>query len=279
MVRLRRLIAVARHLRPPSPTPRPPHSRTVAALASSGATRLNTSSQMEYRRLGRSGLDVSVLGYGATSYESAEAATELVRECLAHGITFFDCAEAYSDGEAERLLGEAFAALQVPRSDIVVSTKLVKGGDGPNEIGLSRKHILEGTRASLDRLGLDYVDMVLAHRPDDSTPMEEIVRAFNMLLDQNLALYWVRPSPPVAPCRCAALSRGAGGAGRLSMEFGAAGGGLDCRQRPGPGRPPRRPGPVLHRRERRRCRAPVAAQLPSAWGRAAAGGDGHAAAD
>ena len=66
----------------------------------------------------------------------------------------------------------------MPRSDIVVSTKLFKGGDGPNEIGLSRKHILEGTRASLDRLGLDYLDMVLAHRPDDSTPMEEIVRAF-----------------------------------------------------------------------------------------------------
>ena len=276
MVLPHRLAAVARHLTPPSPTP----LRTVAALASSGATRLNTSSQMEYRRLGRSGLDVSVLGYGATSYESAEAAIELVRECLAHGITFFDCAEAYSDGEAERLLGEAFAALQVPRSDIVVSTKLFKGGDGPNEIGLSRKHILEGTRASLDRLGLDYLDMVLAHRPDDSTPMEEIVRAFNMLLDQNLALYWVGPLSASSTLPMRGAEPGVrGGAGCLSMEFGAADGGLDRRQRPGPGRPPRRPRPVLHRRERRRRRAPVAAQLPSAWGRAAAGGDGHATAD
>jgi aryl-alcohol dehydrogenase-like predicted oxidoreductase len=61
---------------------------------------------------------------------------------------------------------------------------------GPNEVGLSRKHILEGTKASLARLQLDYLDMVLAHRPDDSTPMEETVRAFNMLLDQNLCLYW-----------------------------------------------------------------------------------------
>jgi aryl-alcohol dehydrogenase-like predicted oxidoreductase len=81
---------------------------------------------MEYRRLGRSGLDVSVLGYGATSYESVEQATELIRECLNHGITFFDCAEAYSNGEAERIFGEALRILQVPRRDIVVSTKLFK---------------------------------------------------------------------------------------------------------------------------------------------------------
>jgi aryl-alcohol dehydrogenase-like predicted oxidoreductase len=131
-----------------------------------------------------------VLGYGATSYESVEQAMALVSECLSHGVNFFDCAEAYSNGEAETSLGEALHRLQVPRCDIVVSTKLFKGGDGPNEVGLSRKHILEGTKASLARLQLDYLDMVLAHRPDDSTPMEEIVRAFNMLLDQNLCLYW-----------------------------------------------------------------------------------------
>ncbi len=136
------------------------------------------------------GLDVSVLGYGATSYESVEQAMDLVSECLKHGITFFDCAEAYSNGDAEVILGEALRRLNVPRCDIVVSTKIFKGGDGPNEIGLSRKHILEGTKASLARLQLSYLDMVLAHRPDDSTPMEEIVRAFNMLLDQNLCLYW-----------------------------------------------------------------------------------------
>lgn len=115
---------------------------------------------------------------------------ELVSECLRHGITFFDCAEAYSNGDAEAILGAALQRLNVPRCDIVVSTKIFKGGDGPNEIGLSRKHILEGTIASLARLQLPYLDMVLAHRPDDSTPMEEVVRAFNMLLDHNLCLYW-----------------------------------------------------------------------------------------
>ncbi|KAG0245652.1 ATP-sensitive inward rectifier potassium channel 1, partial [Mortierella polycephala] len=76
------------------------------------------------------------------------------------------------------------------RSDLVISTKLFWGGKGPNDRGLSRKHIIEGTDASLKRLQLDYVDLLYAHRPDPDTPMEEIVRAFNFVIEKGKAFYW-----------------------------------------------------------------------------------------
>ena len=81
-------------------------------------------------------------------------------------------------------------ALNVPRKDIVVSTKLIRVGLAPNDIGLSRKRIIEGCRASLKRLQLDYVDLIFAHRPDYSVPLEEIVRGFSWLIDNGLAHYW-----------------------------------------------------------------------------------------
>ena len=118
-----------------------------------------------------------------------DEAKTLIGACLDHGINFFDCAESYSAGDAEVKLGRAFKELGVPREDIVVSTKLWTSGSGPNRTGLSAKRVREGTAACLARLQLEYVDVLLAHRPDDATPMEETVRAFNGCLERGQALW------------------------------------------------------------------------------------------
>jgi voltage-dependent potassium channel beta subunit len=109
------------------------------------------------------------------------------------GINFFDCAECYSIGESERIIGQAIKKYKWKRNDLVISTKIYWGGDfgsNPNNVGLSRKHIVEGLNGSLERLGLDYVDLVYAHRPDRNTPIEETVRGFNHVIDQGKAFYW-----------------------------------------------------------------------------------------
>lgn len=110
------------------------------------------------------------------------------------GINFFDCAECYSKGASERLVGAAIKKHGWKRNDLVISTKIYWGADwGSNKVnnlGLSRKHIVEGLNASLDRLGLDYVDLIYAHRPDRNTPIEETVRAFNHIINQGKAFYW-----------------------------------------------------------------------------------------
>ena len=149
---------------------------------------------MEYRNLGRSGLKVSTLSFGAwvtfgTQIGEDEAA-KLMGTAYDHGVNFFDNAEAYADGRAETIMGTVIRRLGWKRSDLVLSTKIFWGGDGPNDSGLSRKHIVEGTRAALDRLQTDYVDLVYCHRPDVHTPIEETVRAMNHLIDQGMAFYW-----------------------------------------------------------------------------------------
>lgn len=109
------------------------------------------------------------------------------------GINFFDCAECYSIGESERIIGQAIKKYGWKRNNLVISTKIYWGGDfgsNPNNVGLSRKHIVEGLNGSLERLGLAYVDLVYAHRPDRNTPIEETVRAFNHVIDQGKAFYW-----------------------------------------------------------------------------------------
>ena len=110
------------------------------------------------------------------------------------GVNFFDCAEGYSDGESEIVMGEAVQKFGWKRNDLVISTKLYWGqahGDNPvNNKGLSRKHVLEGMDASLKRMNLDYVDLIYAHRPDRHTPIEETVRAFNHLINTGKAMYW-----------------------------------------------------------------------------------------
>ena len=149
---------------------------------------------MKYNYLGHSGLKVSALSFGAWvtfgDQIGEDVATELMTTAYEHGVNFFDNAEGYSQGKAETMMGNVIKKLGWKRSDLVVSTKIFWGGDGPNDLGLSRKHVLEGTWAALERFGMDYLDLVFCHRPDPHTPIEETVRAMNFLIDQGLAFYW-----------------------------------------------------------------------------------------
>ncbi|MGW8144719.1 MAG: potassium channel beta subunit family protein [Anaerolineales bacterium] len=149
---------------------------------------------MEYRYLGKSGLQVSALSLGAWVTYGGQVGEEVAYQCMdaaiKAGVNFFDNAEAYARGEAERVMGNVIKKAGWKRSDLVISTKIFWGGTGPNDRGLSRKHIIEGTKASLERLQLDYVDLLFCHRPDIHTPIEETVRAMNYLIDQGKVFYW-----------------------------------------------------------------------------------------
>jgi voltage-dependent potassium channel beta subunit len=155
---------------------------------------LERSSIMEYRFLGNSGLKVSALSFGAWVTFGPQMNEDKAAECmhLAHdaGVNFFDNAEVYAAGLAEDLMGKVLKKSGWKRSDYVVSTKIFWGGEGPNDRGLSRKHIVEGTDAALTRLQLDYVDLIFCHRADLHTPVEETVRAMNQVIHQGKALYW-----------------------------------------------------------------------------------------
>jgi len=154
---------------------------------------------MQYRFLGRSGLKISVISLGGWlthgGHTGDELALQTMKRAYECGVNFFDSAEGYAAGRAETLLGKAIKQFGWEREDLVISTKLywgekADGTKGVNDVGLSRKHILGGMKKSLSRLGLDYVDLVYAHRPDRYTPMEEVVRAFNYLINSGQALYW-----------------------------------------------------------------------------------------
>lgn len=149
---------------------------------------------MEYRRLGRSGLQVSALSLGAWVTMGGQIGEETAYQCMLAaydaGVNFFDNAESYARGNAEIVMGNAIKKAGWKRSDLVISTKIFWGGNGPNDCGLSRKHIYEGTNASLKRLQMDYVDLIFCHRPDRNTPIEETVWAMNQVLQQGKALYW-----------------------------------------------------------------------------------------
>lgn len=142
---------------------------------------------------------VSVLSFGSWvtfSYQvdEVEKAKHLISTAFHdYNINFFDNAEVYAHGESERIFGQALKELDIPRHDIVISTKLYFGATKEPSVtakGLSRKHIIEGMKASLSRLQLEYVDVVFCHRPDPETPIEETVRAMNWLIDQGFAFYW-----------------------------------------------------------------------------------------
>lgn len=149
---------------------------------------------MEYRFLGRSGLRVSALSYGSWVTFGQQADEQLAYDCMVkawdHGVNFFDNAEAYAQGESERLMGKALKRAGWRREDYVVSTKIFWGGKGVNAEGLSRKHIVEGVHRSLRHLQLDYVDLLFCHRPDLHTPIEETVWAMHNMVEQGKALYW-----------------------------------------------------------------------------------------
>ncbi len=163
---------------------------------------------MYYRMLGSTGLQVSVLSYGFWATFGAktdlkdQAGLERAKDCLrvarAAGVNLFDNAEVYGipHGAAEKIMGEAIAQLRAEdpktwrRSDLLITTKIFWGGNGVNEKGLSRKHVLEGLAASLVRLQASYVDLVFCHRPDPFTPTETVVRAMTAAVRQGLATAW-----------------------------------------------------------------------------------------
>jgi voltage-dependent potassium channel beta subunit len=149
---------------------------------------------MEYRHLGKSGLKVSELSFGSWVTFDDQLDVDAALKCMTTaydlGCNFFDNAEAYSAGMAETIMGEAISKSGWSRSDLVLSTKIFWGGAGPNDRGLSRKHILEGTDKALRRLRTDYVDLIFCHRPDTETPIGETVRAMDHIVSQGKALYW-----------------------------------------------------------------------------------------
>jgi voltage-dependent potassium channel beta subunit len=148
-------------------------------------------SNMIYRYLGNSGLRVSVISWGNwINVRDDQNTRDTVKVALDNGINFFDTAEIYGFGQGETSLGIALKELNVPRESLVISTKIFKCGSGVNDCFLSRKHINEGLRNSLKRLQLDYVDVVFAHRFDSITPLEEVCRSFDNIINRGLAFYW-----------------------------------------------------------------------------------------
>ena len=147
---------------------------------------------MEYRYLGNSGLRVSALGWGSMMMGSDkhENNVNAIKTLFSHGINFFDSAEIYDLGKCESELGKAIKELKIPREKIVVTTKIFRNGMDPNDSFLSRKHILEGLQQSLKRLQMDYVDVIFCHRYDKNTPIEEICRAMNYIIEKGMAFYW-----------------------------------------------------------------------------------------
>ncbi|XP_016340183.1 voltage-gated potassium channel subunit beta-2-like isoform X5 [Sinocyclocheilus anshuiensis] len=149
---------------------------------------------MRYRNLGKSGLRVSCLGLGTWvtfgGQITDEVAEQLMTLAYENGINLFDTAEVYAAGKAEMVLGSIIKKKGWRRSSLVITTKIYWGGKAETERGLSRKHIIEGLRASLERLQLEYVDVVFANRPDPNTPMEETVRAMTHVINQGMAMYW-----------------------------------------------------------------------------------------
>ena len=151
---------------------------------------LYDSSKMEYRYLGNSGLRVSVLSFGVMLHDNVENMKKILTICLNNGVNFFDTAEVYGMGVAEKTFGQALKELNVPREKIIVSIKILRSGSGPNDSGEGRKHIVEGVKQSLKNLQLEYADIVFAHRYDRDTPIEETVRAMNYLIEKGLTFYW-----------------------------------------------------------------------------------------
>lgn len=151
---------------------------------------------MEYRRLGKSGLQVSVLSFGSWITFGKQigdnTAEELMSLAYDSGVNFFDNAEIYARGQSELVMGSILKKKNWVRSSYCVSSKVFFGFEEgkPNQTGLSRKHIIEGCNAALKRLQFDYLDMLFCHRPDKNTPIEETVLAMNTLIQQGKILYW-----------------------------------------------------------------------------------------
>lgn len=149
---------------------------------------------MEYRRLGKSGLQVSEFSFGAWvtfgKQVDVDAAAKLIGTAYDRGVNFFDNAEGYESGAAEQVMGDAIKKLGLKRDTYAVSTKVFWGGKGPMNRGLNRKHVFDACHAGMKRLSVDYLDMYFCHRPDTQTPIEETVRAMHDLVSQGKVMYW-----------------------------------------------------------------------------------------
>lgn len=153
---------------------------------------------MEYRRLGKSGLQVSALSFGSwvsfSKQINDKTADELMGIAYDNGINFFDNAEVYALGESEKMMGRVLKKKKWDRTSYIVSSKAFWGWRGkdnkPNQTGCSRKHLLEACNEALQRLQVDYLDLYFCHRPDKQTPIEETVWAMNHLIQQGKILYW-----------------------------------------------------------------------------------------
>ncbi len=151
---------------------------------------------MEYRRLGKSGLQVSTLSFGSWltfgKQIDDKVADGLMSLAYDEGVNFFDNAEVYASGQSEIVMGNLLKKKSWARSTYCVSSKVFFGYEDklPNQTGLSRKHVIEGCHAALKRLQVEYIDLFFAHRPDKNTPIEETVLAMNTLIQQGKILYW-----------------------------------------------------------------------------------------
>ncbi len=148
---------------------------------------------MNYRQMGRTGLRLSSVSLGGWltfgGTVDAGGTKSIVRAAIDEGVNFIDLADVYAKGESERAVGQAIAGIR--RSDLVISSKVFgRMGEGPNDRGLSRKHIMESVEASLKRIGTDYLDLYFCHRADPETPLEETVRAMDDLVHQGKVHYW-----------------------------------------------------------------------------------------
>ena len=157
---------------------------------------------MEYTTLGKTGLLVSKLCFGTMTFGDGRGlfkaisavgqagADELVKASIDGGITFFDTADNYTEGESERMLGQSLKNLHVARHDVVVATKVYsRVGQGRNDVGASRGHIMDGVEASLRRLQTDHIDLYQIHANDSVTPLEETIRALDTLVQQGKVRY------------------------------------------------------------------------------------------
>jgi voltage-dependent potassium channel beta subunit len=163
---------------------------------------------MEYRRMGSTGLKLSALSLGAWVTFGRQLGLEQVKSMLAlayeRGVNFFDNAEVYNAGEAERLMGQALHALGWPRDRYIVSSKAFFGSTAdpaPTQRGLSRKHLIEACHQALQRLQLDYLDLYYCHRPDSDTPVGEVVDTMDLLIRQGKVLYWGTSEWPATALR------------------------------------------------------------------------------
>jgi voltage-dependent potassium channel beta subunit len=180
---------------------------------------------MQYRRLGSSGLQLSALSFGAWMTFGAQVGRGEARNLIAaawdHGINFFDNAETYANGEAERVMGDVIADLRLPRDGYCVSSKVFFGSvddPGPTQRGLSRKHVHDACHAALKRLRVDYLDLYFCHRPDPDTPVDETVGAMDGLIRQGKVLYWGTSEWPAEKIREAAKFAHAHGLHGPTME-------------------------------------------------------------